>query len=302
MSHEKRQNFASMGASISKFIKHGLTRGRHGRGEQEYVKPKIARSGRLLVGASIADDDPTLVQIIAHFYDRPGFEQPTNLREALTNTSQPTRETWQDLILERISEQINRLERKSVTLERQVTQLHGSVRTMSDKEADQLLAEGKSKSRSRSFGGSATRVRSRTTTADGAKKEEKARTKVRRPSALGGGPPPPPRPPADLPLSSVKQSETLASEKVAAPPAETDGDGSSNSSTKPPAPAPGASAIAQDAVASKGGLYDFSDELVQTEAPVEASKVKRRGGRSKERSGSPQNRDGSAPPVQDSVL
>ena len=49
--------------------------------------------------------------------------QPVNLRDALENTAQPTRETWQDYILERIAAQVNTLERKSLLLDRQVRHL-----------------------------------------------------------------------------------------------------------------------------------------------------------------------------------
>jgi hypothetical protein len=49
------------------------------------------------------------------------------LRDALDNTAQPTRETWQDYVLERIANQIDGLERKSYHLERSVTMLHHVV-------------------------------------------------------------------------------------------------------------------------------------------------------------------------------
>lgn len=42
-------------------------------------------------------------QVVAHFFNRPYWQQPANLAEPFDGTAQPVRETWSDCTLEKVA-------------------------------------------------------------------------------------------------------------------------------------------------------------------------------------------------------
>ena len=76
----------------------------------------------------LLSQDATFHQTTAHFFGREYWINPINLLEPFDDNAQPPQESWQDITLEKLASQVNRLDRRSIM----TTTTISNVSTMAD--------------------------------------------------------------------------------------------------------------------------------------------------------------------------
>jgi len=90
-------------------------------------KKKNAKEGEVFVG-----NDYSLKQCVEYLFKRPHFVQPANLEKALSDKDQAVSETWHDMVLQKIAHQVEKLDKRSLTLELAVAALSEHTESMLD--------------------------------------------------------------------------------------------------------------------------------------------------------------------------
>ena len=88
--------------------------------------------------------DATFRQVVTHFYHRSYWVNPSDLTAPFDEEAQPPHDSWQDITLEKMAVQVNRLDRVSITSAitmRHTTEMAGEVSIVRNSRAQRLSAK-----------------------------------------------------------------------------------------------------------------------------------------------------------------
>jgi len=103
----------------------------------------VPKAGDKVEGSSRISDY-ALRQCVKYMFERPHFIMPANLERALSDKAQPANETWHDMTLQKISNQVAQIERRSLNLELNVAALADATEVLTEMSAETFGVDARS--------------------------------------------------------------------------------------------------------------------------------------------------------------